>query len=442
VPLPRLYFPGRSRLGIGLRALLAGGFALSLGVLGPAPAEAGSPFLVMPEPGVAEVSPAYRYANMTDEDAFAELDKRQILYSKIGPVPGVRAPIRLTGRLHGVYFRSSLPPEQRVTTIFEILDARLALALDDFAAVLAAHDIDEVVHYTMYRPNVARPGHVDHEDDDDDKPADRAPSARRRAAQKAAVEEPKQIAAAEAPKKAAAEAPKKAAATATEAPKQATAAESPKKTAAESSSNKALDTKKNQSLALKAPAIGPRSAELGRKATLSGKGSLDAKKGSRQAPSTSKQKSAAAPKSAAPSAPIASPKASKAAPPPKAVSSLRSGPVASTKAPAQIPRARTSWAPPGTRHPAGLAIDVGLLRKRDGRWLSVADHFHGNIGDKTCGAGASVPQDEVARELRAILCEAEALGIFTYVLTPNYNAAHADHYHMEIKPGVRWFLYH
>jgi hypothetical protein len=85
---------------------------------------------------------------------------------------------------------------------------------------------------------------------------------------------------------------------------------------------------------------------------------------------------------------------------------------------------------------------VGLLRKRDGRWLSVAGHFHGKIGDKTCGPGVSLPEAEDARELRAIVCESSDLGIFTYVLTPNYNAAHADHYHMEIKPGVRWFLYH
>jgi hypothetical protein len=35
-----------------------------------------------------------------------------------------------------------------------------------------------------------------------------------------------------------------------------------------------------------------------------------------------------------------------------------------------------TWAPPGTRHPAGLAIDVALLHKKDGTWLSVASHFH------------------------------------------------------------------
>src|SRR5262249_39709315 len=99
------------------------------------------------------------------------------------------------------------------------------------------------------------------------------------------------------------------------------------------------------------------------------------------------------------------------------------------------------WSAPGTRHPAGLAIDVGAVHKRDGRWLNIGSHFHGRIGDRTCGAGVHLPEEPEARELHSIVCESSDLGVFTYVLTPNYNAAHADHYHMEIKPGVRWFLY-
>ena len=96
----------------------------------------------------------------------------------------------------------------------------------------------------------------------------------------------------------------------------------------------------------------------------------------------------------------------------------------------------------GKRHAGGLAIDVGLLRKRDGRWLNVARDFHGRIGAKTCGEGAPMPDNADAKELRALVCESEALGVFTYVLTPDYNAAHADHFHMEIRSGVKWFLYH
>jgi hypothetical protein len=137
---------------------LACALLASVATLGPAPASAASPFLMTPAASVAEASPAYRYANMTNEEALAELDRRKILYLKVDHAPGVRAPIRLTGRLNGVNFHSVLPPEQRVTSMFEILDARLALALDDFAAVLSRHDIDEVVHYTMYRPNVPMRG--------------------------------------------------------------------------------------------------------------------------------------------------------------------------------------------------------------------------------------------------------------------------------------------
>src|SRR5262249_14590781 len=135
--------------------------------LAPSPARAFSPFLVVPDPAVAEASPAYRYANMSDAEALAELDRRGVIYSKVDPVRGVRAPIRLTGRLHGVYVPSYLPPAQRVVSPFEILDARLALALDDFCALLERHEIDEVIHFTMYRPNVAAPGHG---------PADQAPA--------------------------------------------------------------------------------------------------------------------------------------------------------------------------------------------------------------------------------------------------------------------------
>ena len=72
----------------------------------------------------------------------------------------------------------------------------------------------------------------------------------------------------------------------------------------------------------------------------------------------------------------------------------------------------------------------------------MASHFRGQIGDKTCGSDVKTPDSPEARELRSIVCESADLGIFTYVLTPNFNAAHADHYHMEIKPGVRWFLTH
>ncbi|MEP7119313.1 MAG: extensin family protein [Byssovorax sp.] len=348
--------------------------ALALGR--PAPARAFSPYLVVPDPAVAEASPAYRYANMSDAEAFEELDRRKILYTKLDATPGVRAPIRLTGRLHGVYIHSSLPPDERVKTMFEILDARLGLTLDDFSAILERHDIDEVVHFTMYRPNVGAPTH-----EVQDEPQARAPVTRPR-----------------------------------------------------SSNVKAPPAKA-------APQKAPPSLGI--------KGTIDAGKREGPAPVSLKQKpgepgpkpvvmvTARKPWQKPLAVPVSKPLA--AAPPPL----LRRAPITvARRDPQPSGLHQTTWAPPGTRHPAGLAIDVGLLHKKDGRWLSVARQFQGHIGDKTCGDGAYVPEAPDARELRALVCEASDLGVFTYVLTPDYNAAHVDHFHMEIKPGVRWFLYH
>ncbi|AKT44157.1 extensin family protein [Chondromyces crocatus] len=625
-------------------AALTATLALATSMLRPTPASAASPFLVVPDPAVVEASPAYRYANMSNEEAFAELDRRQIGYQLVEHAPGVRAPIRLTDRLHGVYIHSSLPAEQRATTMFEILDARLALALDDFAEVLERHDIDEVVHYTMYRPNVAPPGQASHASVKASSPAplatqaapsgagstagastpnqgnvvvagaakagapsapksgasaplkanpaakgpagsapsgsvlptkprgsrkaapgavkrpatpgkksevpsntspsggatsSRSPSAaehehhvcgplaeegvldapsgsaraaksaskpskkakvgstqRSRSAQSAkapasaapteATREPetKEAPSSEkaAPRKA--ETPtlasEKEPAKKAEAPKAPGEKEHAKKAEASTPSSEKEHAKKAEAPkapsekehAKKAEASAPSSEKLAAKkaeATTPSSEKQVAKKAETSTPSSEKQaakkaeaaspspspeaeKGSATPKApAAQSTASAAPKADDPTPAPQdaPVTNEAAAPEKATmvanKVPAQpapAARPRPKWAPPGTRHPAGLAIDVGALRKRDGTWLRVANHFHGRRGERTCGATARVPERSEAQELRAIACEAMDLGIFTYTLTPNYDVAHEDHFHMEIKPGVRWFLVH
>jgi hypothetical protein len=64
----------------------------------------------------------------------------------------VLAPVRLTGPLQGVLFRTDLDDKARATSPWELADCRLALSLDDFAAILKQHDIIEVRHYSIYRP--------------------------------------------------------------------------------------------------------------------------------------------------------------------------------------------------------------------------------------------------------------------------------------------------
>lgn len=237
----------------------AAAFVVALSCVAVASLAFGSnPFLEVPAESEARQSRAYRYANLENEQAFAELDRRRIPYERLlEPVAGVRAPIRLTGPLRGVSIHSVLPPAERAHSPYEILDARLALALHDFCLILAQHDVVEVVHFTMYRPPHLAPEHADH---------------------------------------------------------------------------------------------------------------------------------------------------------------------------AQ------------TRHPGGLAIDLGAMRKKSGDWLSVGPHWEGSIGAKTCGPGARKLLPRRARELRSMLCEANDQRLFHYMLSPHFDEAHDDHFHLEIKPGVKWFI--
>jgi extensin-like protein len=252
------------------------GFALALaiGVLAaPTPARAADPFLTVLPAAEALKAPAQQHAGLSKADALEALRKRGVPFSVVpaAEAPGVLIPVRLEGPIGGVWFRSGESEGARRRSRYEILDARLALTLADWAELLRPHDVEEVRHFSLYRP--------------ESPPSKRRGKARR---------------------------------------------------------------------------------------------------------------------------------------------------------PAVVPSAGQST----SRHPAGLAIDVGAFKKRDGTWLRVADQFFGHIGARTCGAGAPRPASSGARELRSIVCEAADAKVFTYVLTPNYNAAHRDHFHLEVKGGVPWVLVH
>lgn len=104
----------------------------------------------------------------------------------------------------------------------------------------------------------------------------------------------------------------------------------------------------------------------------------------------------------------------------------------------------------GRRHAGGLAVDIARFGKRlargegerDRAWLDVLHDFHGRIGAPVCGAGAAppFPATREAREIRSIACEAADQHFFTAILTPNYDRAHRNHFHMEVTPDVRWYL--
>jgi hypothetical protein len=97
---------------------------------------------------------------------------------------------------------------------------------------------------------------------------------------------------------------------------------------------------------------------------------------------------------------------------------------------------------PGVRHPAGRAIDLATITQKDGTEFSVAYDFHGITGSKTCGEGASKPTKDTdgARILREIACELGDQQSFNLLLTPHYDYGHRDHFHMEVRSDIRWYL--
>ncbi len=392
----------------------------------PLEARAASPYLEVPPEEEAVVAPSFRYANMTNEDALAELDRRGIPYAKQPATPGVRAPVRLTGKLHDVWIHSSLNEEERKTSVFEVLDARLALALDDFAVILARHDVVELVHYTMYRPNVPPPGSAAavaaSQDQATKQKPGRAKGKRRASLDGKAAKGPK--------------APRR------------PGGDTRRKEAAELAPSGELHLSPAP-LRLPASLVLPSALVLPGALVLTGSLVLPASSPALQAEPGAWERSGL-PASELPLE--VAPSLAKSGKPAGKPSGKGPGKAADRGAPRKQAKKRVllttnekphgKWAPPGTRHPAGLAIDVGSFRKRDGSVLSVAQHFKGKLGAKTCGDDVPLADTAEARELRSIVCEAREAGVFTYALTPNFDAAHADHFHMEIKPAVKWILFH
>lgn len=208
--------------------------------------------------------PSARYAAMSASACTAELTRRGVTFTPVEKAPGVLAPVRLPKDVGGVVYRTEAAPHLRGSNPFDVFDCRLALALHDFSRVLRAHDIDEVLMFSAWRP-----------------PSKQWPS-----------------------------------------------------------------------------------------------GKL------------------------------------------------------------------------GTRHPGALAIDAFRFGKRMAAgqttrvWLDVEKGFHGAIGAPPCGLGAAPPAlaTPEAKELRSLACEASDQHIFTSILTPNYNRAHRNHFHLEVTPEVKWSL--
>jgi hypothetical protein len=100
---------------------------------------------------VPQNSPAPGYASLDRDGCEAELQSRHVDFARAEDTPGVRAPVRLKGPLHGVTIHSALPPAARSRSRADLVDCRLALSLDDFAAAIEKRGIVEVRTLSAYR---------------------------------------------------------------------------------------------------------------------------------------------------------------------------------------------------------------------------------------------------------------------------------------------------
>ncbi len=93
-----------------------------------------------------------------------------------------------------------------------------------------------------------------------------------------------------------------------------------------------------------------------------------------------------------------------------------------------------------SQHGSALAIDIGQIVFTNGTHLDVEDHWNGGIGSAVCGEGsAPTHRTEAAYALRSIICHAAEQRLFNVILTPNYNRAHFNHFHLDINAGKQSF---
>lgn len=105
------------------------------------------------------------------------------------------------------------------------------------------------------------------------------------------------------------------------------------------------------------------------------------------------------------------------------------------------PHARLAGKRKPSQHSYGLALDIMALTFKDGATLELGRDWQGAIGEPVCGPEAKLERPTPAAvRLRDVACAVARAGLFHRILTPNYNAAHASHFHFDIGRDVKYFV--
>lgn len=85
-----------------------------------------------------------------------------------------------------------------------------------------------------------------------------------------------------------------------------------------------------------------------------------------------------------------------------------------------------------SKHSYGLAIDVHTFTGPDLGSLRIDRDYEQGLGDTVDCVGAPLTQGGAV--LKVLQCQLVRSGLFHLVLSPDYDDAHHDHFHLEVKP--------
>lgn len=85
-----------------------------------------------------------------------------------------------------------------------------------------------------------------------------------------------------------------------------------------------------------------------------------------------------------------------------------------------------------SKHSFGLAIDVAGFSGSDLGTMHIKRDYEQGLGDAVDCVG--VPMTQAGAVLKVLQCQLVRSGLFHLVLSPDYDDAHHDHFHLEVKP--------
>jgi len=91
-----------------------------------------------------------------------------------------------------------------------------------------------------------------------------------------------------------------------------------------------------------------------------------------------------------------------------------------------------------SQHAYAKAIDLAGFTDKNGEFYSVNDDWVIDPDGNTCSAATENDKDAFLHQL---ICELKADRVWNIVLTPNYNDAHRNHFHVDLTPGSDFIRY-